>query len=263
MKFSLLFLIAFTGLFNHVAFADDSQSVDEKKIKNTFSQDMNEISGFRFLQCSPYQAKIFGGADGHFVLDFIKKRVVSYDIEDLGEGVIARNNYPDKTLSFNPILFAGSISQIYRLATYVHEARHSDGDGWFHVSCPDSIEINGRSYSNGRMAGADDCDDTDIGAYGVEYTFLRSIKNSCSNCNEKTKLDAELFSDDEALDRITDPVAVRRLVANSNSMAASAWKEFGVVFDNVHRAVLKKHILMSDWNEQCQSDNSCLKSDQK
>ena len=46
------------------------------------------------------------------------------------------------------------------------------------------------------MQGLMACDNTALGAYGMEAVFLKNIEKNCSSCNDKMKMDAQLFGDD-------------------------------------------------------------------
>ncbi|MFL5814113.1 MAG: hypothetical protein ACJ763_11095 [Bdellovibrionia bacterium] len=122
-------------------------------------------------------------------------------IIQLGEGYTLKDASPTLT------------SPILRIATLIHEARHSDctggmnssdlekllmGDdpdkstcGHLHVRCPE-----GHKYD-----GAYACDDEAWGAYSVEATYLTGIIKDCPNCTAEEKTIATtLFAD--CMDRV-------------------------------------------------------------
>jgi hypothetical protein len=122
-------------------------------------------------------------------------------IIQLGEGYTLKDASPALT------------SPILRIATLIHEARHSDctggisssdleklltGDdpdksncGHLHVRCPEGHRYDG-VYA---------CDDEAWGAYSVEATYLTGIIKKCSNCSAEEKAIATtLFAD--SLDRV-------------------------------------------------------------
>ena len=53
------------------------------------------------------------------------------------------------------------------------------------------------------------------GAYGVSVTLLKNISKYCETCNDKVKMDAEIYGDDQ-LDRIINLVASEELVDDLN-----------------------------------------------
>ena len=72
-------------------------------------------------------------------------------------------------------------NSLHRLSTFIHEARHSDGNakslGFFHAICP--IGHN--------FAGYNACDRNLNGPYTMGATFLKSIVNNCITCSEPEK----------------------------------------------------------------------------
>jgi len=68
--------------------------------------------------------------------------------------------------------FFTKMSMIERLYSLIHEARHSDGDGYPHIRCP-----KGFKYISSRQPDMDlekelTCDHSDKGAYGFQAAFL-------------------------------------------------------------------------------------------
>jgi hypothetical protein len=117
-------------------------------------------------------------------------------IVKLGEGYTVKDANP--TLS----------SQMLRIATLIHEARHSDctggisssdleklmlGDdpdktncGHLHVRCPEGHQYDG-VYA---------CDDEAWGAYSIEATYLSGIMKNCPNCTaEEKSVATTIFAD--------------------------------------------------------------------
>jgi hypothetical protein len=76
---------------------------------------------------------------------------------------------------------ADFIHSVFRLATFFHEARHTDGRGsslgFLHSICPAS-----HSY-----AGLPACDVPGNGPYRIGGLFINSVINDCSQCSEGQK----------------------------------------------------------------------------
>ena len=75
-----------------------------------------------------------------------------------------------------------------RISTILHEARHCEtpnSTSWPHVFCPDEDPT--KDYPG--------CDETILGAYGVEVIFLKNLKKNCESCGDKVKRDAEIYGD--------------------------------------------------------------------
>lgn len=71
-------------------------------------------------------------------------------------------------------------NSLVRLSTFMHESRHSDGNGkslsFVHAVC-----------RTGTYAGYNACDYSSNGPYTVGAVFLRSVTNNCQNCSEAEK----------------------------------------------------------------------------
>lgn len=93
----------------------------------------------------------------------------------------------------------------FKISTLFHEARHAEkeNNNWLHVKCPleRKTDSTGRSYGSYTLGGDYACDTESVGAYGTEVVMMGNLKNKCTNCTDKFKLDAELTSIN-MLDRI-------------------------------------------------------------
>lgn len=67
---------------------------------------------------------------------------------------------------------------ILRLGVLIHEARHSDDDGFPHIRCPDTHPTRPQELA---------CDQSSHGSYGIEYLFLKSAHESCHECTDFEK----------------------------------------------------------------------------
>lgn len=69
-------------------------------------------------------------------------------------------------------LFFHDISPLERLSLLVHEARHSDGDGYPHVRCPKGFRFVSAGQPWMELDKEPACDTTDTGAYAYQAAFL-------------------------------------------------------------------------------------------
>ncbi len=69
-------------------------------------------------------------------------------------------------------LFFEGITPLERLYLLVHEARHSDGDGYPHVRCPKGFRFVSAGQPLMRLEKEQACDQTDKGAYAYQAAFL-------------------------------------------------------------------------------------------
>ncbi len=133
------------------------------------------------------EGKVYGMKISRGLLKKSIKAVVEsprVGIIQVGEGLFMREFSITKD---NPSSMANSIN---RLATFFHEARHSDGNGvglgFTHSLCP----------ANHNFAGEAACDDNLNGPYTVGAIFMTEMLKSCGDkCNESEKeaLRAQIF----------------------------------------------------------------------
>jgi hypothetical protein len=69
-------------------------------------------------------------------------------------------------------LFFTKITPLERLYTLVHEARHSDDDGYDHVKCPKGFHYISSRQPEMDLEKEPACDDTNNGAYAFQAAFL-------------------------------------------------------------------------------------------
>jgi len=68
--------------------------------------------------------------------------------------------------------FFTKTTPIERLYTMIHEARHSDGDGYKHVRCPDGFKYISSRQPEMDLEREPACDPNDRGAYAFQAAFL-------------------------------------------------------------------------------------------
>ena len=207
-------------------------------------QDFNSFKNFAVDAKPGWFSKVFGGSNMDFVYQYLSPRLnffVSGNAEQTGGKslVVAANYGPSfwaslysqqsgshTTLASKDVngrlvsldsprrgmIYLGKqynslkVPQIRRLATLVHEARHSD--------CPvaPSADQLKNFFSSGERGGStcnyshavcpaghaleglEACDTLPWGAYGVSAVFLDKIAKDCSSCSEEEKQLALIFS---------------------------------------------------------------------
>jgi len=69
-------------------------------------------------------------------------------------------------------VFFTHTSPLERIYTLIHEARHSDDDGYEHVKCPKGFKFISSRQPEMDLEGVPACDNTDRGAYAFQAAFL-------------------------------------------------------------------------------------------
>lgn len=69
-------------------------------------------------------------------------------------------------------VFFTKTSPLERLYTLIHEARHSDDDGYEHVKCPTGFKFISSRQPEMDLQSVPACDPTDRGAYSFQAAFL-------------------------------------------------------------------------------------------
>lgn len=68
--------------------------------------------------------------------------------------------------------FFTKTTPIEKLYTLIHEARHSDGDGYKHIRCPDGFKYISSRQPEMDLEKEPACDNNDHGAYSFQAAFL-------------------------------------------------------------------------------------------
>lgn len=199
----------------------------DRNVPETLQQQMNAdllfIDSVQGAQSSPLHQEIYGPLHGESYNKFINLRIKSIGLSDCGN--------PNSVACFVPMLGLSKIwmtpnyvkfshPQIARLMVVFHEARHTEiitngSLDWKHATCPkvfnDKTGQPLRSIFTGAvLAGEAACDKTAYGAYGISLILLKNISKFCTNCNEKVKMDAGIYADDQ-LNRIISAKAVETI----------------------------------------------------
>ena len=192
------------------------------EIQQQMRQDMDFIMGLQSAGGTPLHKQIFGsGVDGASYGKFFFSRVSAIGMDDCGSAkavacVIPFRDPSRMWLTQNFVKF--SHPQVSRMSVVFHEARHTEtrNRNWPHATCPTPfLDEKGQDmksiWTGALLEGEPACDKTPLGSYGLATIMLKNIQKYCANCNDKVKMDAGLYGDDQ-LGRITDPASKQRML---------------------------------------------------
>ncbi len=195
-------------------------------VKAGLEADIRFVSDFQGTATTAIYAQIFNEKtlDGQKLVKFFDQRIKLFSLNDCGGGTgVAACVIPgisDSTMWITNFYITANIPQVFRMSVIFHEARHTEsGSGnWGHAICPTPyLDDNGKDIvgivSGTLMAGKPACDTTVLGAYGLQAILLKNVEKACSNCNEKTREDAQIFGDD-TINRISNLSARKALKAD-------------------------------------------------
>jgi hypothetical protein len=176
--------------------------------------DLMFLKGMQFSEQGPQFEKWFGAGKpeeaGQRVFDWVKarttllgkRRVVDAYAANLGHAARAKaiaESHPYGSIVLTDEFFALT-SRIKRLAVYVHEARHSDGDanlkaGTVDQDHPDTSHgfcrvVSIKPQPQGTL-GDNGCDPTFNAAYAYQAIFLNNLAKACVNCSDAEKAEAK------------------------------------------------------------------------
>lgn len=165
---------------------------------------MNQVQG---SAKSPLHKQIYGDVSGASYKSFFETRITSVGMDACGGGAAVACVQPffnpnKMWLTKNFVQF--SHPQVARLMVVYHEARHSEtkNGNWGHDTCPRPFkDASGKDmvsiWTGAKLEGQPACDSTALGSYGSSTIMLKNISKHCSNCNDKVKMDADLYSTDQ------------------------------------------------------------------
>jgi hypothetical protein len=189
-------------------------------IQKQMLADLAFMKGIMGSGATPLHKKIYGSVNGADYARFFETRVSAIGMNGCGNGnavacVIPFRDPSKMWLTKNFIKF--SHPQVSRMMVVYHEARHTEtsNGNWAHADCPTPFkDENGKDmksiWTGASLAGEPACDETPLGSYGSSTIMLKNISKFCSNCNDKVKMDAALYADDQ-LGRIIDADAKREM----------------------------------------------------
>ncbi|MDD2773919.1 MAG: hypothetical protein PHP45_09540 [Elusimicrobiales bacterium] len=185
-------------------------------VKKQLGEDLNFIKTITGSSASELHKRVFGAdalVDGGAYYGFFVSRVKAIGLDDCGNGaavacVIPFLDSSKMWITQNYIKF--SHPQIARLMVLFHESRHTEDEhgNWRHASCPTPFQDEqGHNYASiwtgSSLAGQPACDTSTLGSYGSSTIMLKNIAKFCTNCTEKVRQDAALYSGDQ-LNRMLD-----------------------------------------------------------
>lgn len=179
------------------------------ELKQQILQDFEAVKSLNGANSSALYKQIFANRNlnGADLLAFLEKRITNMDLDDCGGGPTAVacviSWVSSDTMWITPNYVKFNMPQIFRISALFHESRHTEieNDGWSHVNCPvPYLDDNGKDivgiFSGAKMEGVPACDETPLGAYGMQVVLLKNVEKNCANCSDKVKMDAKLYSDD-------------------------------------------------------------------
>ncbi|MBS1958756.1 MAG: hypothetical protein JST80_04715 [Bdellovibrionales bacterium] len=221
MNILTLSVLLLTALASPSAFSQGFQfdSDISEDLKTQVNSDLASLKAIHLVNSSVLNDSVFGKNHDYttWLLDRVQKfgfgksdrtAVAYFQSISAGKIWVTKNyiKYP--------------LPMIYRVSTFLHEARHTEDEFNYHADCPKPYKLsNGEPvlsyYSKRPLAGDDACDDSAVGAYGIEGIFYRNIVRYCDNCTDKVKADAEIQFE-ESLKRVSNKAEHHRLMDDSD-----------------------------------------------
>jgi hypothetical protein len=219
---ALVLALGLTSALNAQAAPSFDPSVPAA-LQTEIMQDLTFVNSMQGSSATAFYQKIFGASalNGPQLMGFFNQRILTFNMDSCGGGssvaACVQPMYDSNTMWITPNYVNNAIPQIYRISIIFHESRHTEDDNnnWAHVKCPvPYLDDNGHDIvgivSGTKMEGLPACDDTAIGAYGLQAVLLKNIEKNCTNCGQKVQMDAKLYGDD-TINRISDLTARRQL----------------------------------------------------
>lgn len=205
-KLLLSFAILAAGQFASALTFDRDVPQD---IQAQMLADLQFMATLNGSQVSPLHQQIFGDMSGTGYKTWFESRVKSVGMDGCGSpnavACVRPGIWGDSSkmwLTQNFIKF--SHPQISRMMVVYHEARHTEDDNgnWMHANCPVPFKDNKGNdmksiWTGAMLAGQPACDVTPLGSYGSSTILLKNVSKNCTNCNEKVKMDAGIYADDQ------------------------------------------------------------------
>ena len=190
------------------------------EIRTQMDADLAFMAGIQGAGATPLHSQIFGKVGGAVYAEFFNSRVTGIGMNSCGGGkavacVIPFMDPSKMWLTQNFVKF--SHPQVSRMMVVYHEARHTESQNgnWPHATCPTPFkDANGNDmksiWTGATLAGEPACDETPMGSYGSSTILLKNIQKFCTSCNDKVKMDAGLYADDQ-FQRIIDDGAKKQM----------------------------------------------------
>lgn len=189
--------------------------------------DLEFMKSIQAEATSALHQEIFGAVQGDVYYKFFEDRVHKIGMDSCGSANAVACVMPWVS---NKIWFTNNYvkfkhPQISRLMVVYHEARHTEHENgnWRHATCPvPFLDENGEDmksiWTGATLAGQPACDVTPAGSYGSSMIMLKNISKYCTSCNEKVKLDAGIYADDQ-FGRVTSTSAREAIINDLYSTA--------------------------------------------
>lgn len=158
---------------------------------------MSQIEG---SEATPLHQEIFGPVHGGGYAQWFHSRVFYFGVDRCGgPSAVAcvKSKYNNKMFVTKNFINAKA-PQAARLMTMFHEARHTEKHNgmWSHAKCPSNFPH--RSiWTGARLRNKTACDNAAYGSYASAAILFNNIWRFCTNCNEKVRADAQLYSDEQ------------------------------------------------------------------
>ena len=218
MKLIIRLVSIFTIATTANAYDFDSNVPED--IKQQTIEDLNFMESVTSDTTSSLHQDIFGELVGSTYTKFFNDRVNTIGLHTCGSNNAVACVIPwyDKKIFFTQNYIKFKHPQISRLMVVFHEARHTERENgnWSHARCPSPfLDENGAPmksiWTGAELAGQPACDVTPAGSYGSSMIMLKNISKYCTSCNEKVKLDAGLYADDQ-FGRVIDAGARKEIL---------------------------------------------------
>lgn len=191
-----------------------------ENIRQQTVADLAFINSIRGEAGSKLHQQIFGAVDGPTYTKFFESRVTSIGMNSCGGGNAVACVIPwlgSSKIWFTQNYVKFSHPQVSKMMVVFHESRHTEDDNgnWSHATCPTPFnDAQGNEirsiWTGASLAGEPACDETPLGSYGSSTIMLKNISKFCTSCNEKVKMDAGIYADDQ-FKRIIDEQAKKEM----------------------------------------------------
>lgn len=158
---------------------------------------MSQVEG---SEATPIHQQTFGPIHGGGYAQWFHGRVFYFGVDSCGGAsavACVKAKYNNKMFVTGNFINA-KVPQAARLMTLFHEARHTEKENgmWSHARCPSNFPY--RSiWTNARLRNKTACDNTAYGSYASAAVLFNNISRFCTNCTDKIKADARLYSDEQ------------------------------------------------------------------
>jgi len=159
---------------NHTLLTFNFSDEKLKVIENTFEQFRSlrptslKIPTKIYTRLSRFESLFGFPFNGELLSNWVIKRARSITYRNTW--TVAINQNKGQFVIGDP--FFEGLSDLERLYLLVHEARHSDGNGYKHVKCPENFPGVSSAQPKMNLSGSFACDNTADGAYAYHSAFL-------------------------------------------------------------------------------------------